>query len=172
MLSVRKLWKVVVLFLVVAHCYAPVTQQAVAERSSRGQISAELLGAAVLYSAFGSYLLHPNIAGNLGISYISVSDSFTSSSSLLQFPVSLSALLGGPDSFLELLGGGDIVFASSRLSGSGLNQSFSQGGFIPEVGLGYRYWPADGGFHFRATLYGLISSGFYPWFGLSFGYAF
>jgi hypothetical protein len=41
------------------------------------------------------------------------------------------------------------------------------------LGLGYRYWPADGGIHFRATGYLMSASGFlFPWLGFQFGYAF
>ncbi|MCB0417570.1 MAG: hypothetical protein H6617_08575 [Bdellovibrionaceae bacterium] len=136
---------------------------------SKATASVELLGMGYLYSVFGSYKFIPELAANVGISYISVT-SGSSSSSTLGIPLSLSFLAGGTNShYFEVLGGGTI-FATSTTVGSGLAGSLS--GWVTTIGAGYRYWPKEGGLHFRATMYGFIKGGFFPWFGLSFGYAF
>ncbi len=152
--------------------------------TSNFQVSLELLGVAGLYDLFASYRFSKHWAANLGFSYFSVSTTAlagtaTASISVLQFPFSISALLGdGPNSSFEILGGGDLALASGTatvISSSGLSGSTSQGGLLLDLGLGYRYWPAQGGFHFRATLYGIYSlaaSSFFPYGGVSLGYAF
>lgn len=137
----------------------------------------ELLGAGLLYSAFGTYRIIPMLAANLGLSYLSVSDTgttSTASASLLSIPVSLSLLLGGKGgSNFEVLAGGVFTISSAKTTGTGLSQSLTRGGFAPQFGIGYRYWPTEGGFFFRGTLYGMIAnSSFFPWFGITFGYAF
>lgn len=147
-------------------------------RTSRGQVGLELLGAALLYSFSGSYLVTDQIALNAGLSYFTLSSSSTgltykASVGVTQIPLSVSFLFGGPDHHFEVLGGGDLLFASASVSGNGVADRATGSGFIPEIGAGYRYWPAAGGFHFRATMYGLaIPSNFAIWPGFSFGYAF
>jgi hypothetical protein len=158
--------------------------QAKKDLQSTFQLSVELGGAALLYSVMGTYRFTPNLGVNFGFGYFSISDSATSglttataSTSVIQFPISLSYLMGSTNHFFEILAGGDLalVSASGTLATSnapGLGGSFSGTTLIPELGLGYRYWPSDGGFHFRATAYGLISSGFHAWAGMTLGYAF
>ncbi|MCB0403743.1 MAG: hypothetical protein KDD51_03090 [Bdellovibrionales bacterium] len=136
---------------------------------SKATASVELLGMGYLYSVFGSYKFIPELAANVGISYISVT-SGSSTSSTLGIPLSLSFLAGGTNNhYFEVLAGGSI-FTTSSTVGSGLSGSLS--GWVTTIGAGYRYWPKEGGLHFRATMYGFIKGGFFPWFGLSFGYAF
>lgn len=147
-------------------------------RISRGQIGVELLGAGLLYSFIGSYLVTDQVALNGGISYFTLSSSSTgltykASVGVTQIPVSVSYLMGGPDHHFEILGGGDLIIASASVTGEGVADKATASGFLPEIGMGYRYWPSAGGFHFRGTLYGLFLSGnFAVWPGLSFGYAF
>jgi hypothetical protein len=146
---------------------------------SRGQVGIELFGAGIVYSIFGSFRFHQNFAANVGFSFF---NGYTTNSSgtanvdyhLLNFPVSISALLGGPNSNFELLAGGLITIVNgTQSSSSTLTGKLTGGGFAPTFGAGFRYWPLDGGFHFRATAYAfLISSSLYPSLGLSFGYAF
>ncbi|MEZ4751372.1 MAG: hypothetical protein R3B54_12370 [Bdellovibrionota bacterium] len=132
---------------------------------SKATASVELLGAGLLYSVFGSYRFIPELAVNLGVSFSSANGSTN-----LLIPMSLSFLAGGKNGHhFELLGGGSIVTGS--YTGTGISTG-TVSGFLPTFGAGYRYWPSEGGFHFRGTLYGFISNGFLPWFGLSFGYAF
>lgn len=155
--------------------------------TSKFQVSAELLGAGLFYQVFGSYRFADHFAANLGISYFSVSGTTTATAngqaetanasvSLVQVPLSVSALIGdGPNSFFEVLGGVDIVFGSESANAGGIGGSASEGGLIIDLGVGYRYWPPQGGFHFRATLYGIYSaltSNILPWPAVSFGYAF
>jgi hypothetical protein len=106
----------------------------------------------------------------------------SASTSVFQVPVSLSYLWGGDNHFLEILGGADVVFASASGSASSSSSSSSSpsltdtvanGTILLQGGLGYAYWPLDGGFHFRAMLYGMYgASTFFPWLGLTVGYAF
>lgn len=168
----------IIIFVAVTALASP--SQALEERTSHFQVSAELGGASLLYDVFGSIYLPYNFVLNAGVSLVPVTSSSsngsitaTGSSTIFQIPVSLSYLIGDKNHFLEILAGGDIITSSANVSTSGVNQRFSESGFLPEAGLGYRYWPFDGGFHFRATLYGIFSNiGTIPWFGLSFGYAF
>ncbi len=163
---------------------------------SKVQLSGELLGASLVYSLFGSYRITRSLCLNAGFSYLALSTSSgplgatTTSGSAIQIPVSVSLLLlGEKTSFLETLAGVDLLFGgggNSGIIGVG-SSSGSASVIIPEAGIGYRYWPQDGGFHFRATAYLLLapavssssttttvasSSGLKPWFGLSLGYAF
>ena len=145
----------------------------------------------MIYSIYGSYRFARMFAANIGVSYISISETggtglnaTSISSSAVNLPFSVSLLLGGENSFFEALAGADMVFASASGSISLLGSGVSGTTFVPEFGVGYRYWPHDGGFHFRALLMGLIvpsvtdavtdttTGGFVPWAGLSFGYAF
>lgn len=147
-------------------------------RTSRGQVGIELLGSALLYSLNGSYLVTDNIAINGGLSYFTVSSTssglnYSASVGVTQIPLSVSYLFGGPEHHFEILGGGDFVLASASVSGDGVADKATGSGFLAEIGAGYRYWPVNGGFHFRATLYGIaIPNSFAIWPGLSFGYAF
>ncbi len=150
--------------------------ESVEQIGSRGQVSIEGLGQALLYSLFGSYRIVPNVALNAGISYWAINASSGSSSvdsSLFMLPLSASVMMGGQGGHhFELLGGGTFVIGGSSITGNSLQDDFSDSLFIPTVGAGYRYWPALGGLHFRGTLYGLVVNGFHPWFGVSLGYAF
>lgn len=145
-------------------------------RSSRGQVGVELLGSGLLYSIMGSYLVTDNIALNGGFSYYSISATSGSTSASVGvgiIPISGSYLFGGPDHHFEVLGGGAILIASASVSGDNISDRASGQGFVPQIGMGYRYWPAEGGFHFRATLYGMFIPDFFQiWPGVSVGYAF
>ena len=142
---------------------------------SSTQLSVELLGHAQYYSVFGSFRFSENIAANLGLSYFTTPMANTSGTStkLIQVPASVSYLFGEKDSFLELLGGIDAMMVSNAAPFGAYETSVKRMVFLPTVGGGYRYWPVDGGFSFRATVYGMISGGYLnPWVGTSFGYAF
>ena len=157
---------------------APATTPAsVIGSQSVNSLSIEGLGVGALYSVFYSRRL-----GDFALSagYSSWSFTLFTTTRFTLIPVSVSYLIGGKNSFFEVTGGAVPTFASSSdgtidlddagslpITGSSSSVVF---GF---AGIGYRYWPWDGGFHFRATLYGLIGGGgVYPWPGLSFGYAF
>lgn len=164
---------------------------------SKGQISIELAGASLFYNIYGSYRFTKNFSINLGFSYFGASVPTIAGApsaatvSVTQIPVSISWLaVGEENSFLEVVGGVNSVFAS----GSADFASITTGGSVvlPELGIGYRYWPRTGGFHFRSTLYAIYvpqasvstgsisappatsvaSSSVKPWLGLTFGYAF
>ena len=156
---------------------------------SQAQVSAELGGPGLFYSIYGSYRFAGMFCANVGLSYLSVSAAsgpVSVSETVFQVPLSVSLLLGGDNSFFEALAGGDLVFAGGSGSYSVLGGGFSGTTLLPEFGVGYRYWPKAGGFHFRALLMGLVlpsasasagtvtasAGGFVPWGGLSFGYAF
>jgi hypothetical protein len=145
-------------------------------RSSRMQVGLELLGSALLYSFQGSALVTDQIAINAGLAYFSASagaGSTETSASLFLVPVSASYLFGGPAHHFEVLGGVLGVFASAEVKGDGIADRASGRNIVPQIGAGYRYWPTEGGFHFRATLYGLfLPNAFGVWPGFSFGYAF
>ena len=180
---------------------APVEQKPVhviEERTSgdfsQGQVSLELAGAALVYSLMGSFRPLSNLVANLGFSRWSASSTMVSGTSftsvslgVTQIPASVSYLLGRENSYFEILGGVDLILLSGAGSFSNLSASGSGTSLLPEFGVGYRYWPKDGGFHFRAMLYGILFpkvdtasttsastsvGGFLPWAGLSFGYAF
>ncbi|RZA05664.1 MAG: hypothetical protein EOP11_12305 [Proteobacteria bacterium] len=145
----------------------------VSGRTSRWQGGFELLGPALAYSFNGSYLFGDHLAVNAGLSAFSVSGG-NNSASVFLLPLSVSGLFGGPDSHFEVIGGVTPVFGSSKLSNDegGLDRAAGTSlfGF---AGLGYRYWPSNGGFHFRATLYLMAGGGqVFPWPGFQFGYAF
>jgi len=141
------------------------------EDFSRWGLGAELLGAGVLYSAYGTYRFAREIGVNFGFSFYSASSAGVSAT-IIVLPLYASYLLGDRNHFFELDGGLDIVIASASVDAGAVSLSASGSGALPLVGLGYRYWPEDGGFLFRANLYGLIANGFNIWFGLTFGYAF
>ncbi len=152
------------------------------EEFSRAQVSFELLGSGLLYSIYGSYRLIDKLAFNVGFSYwsadlgtTSATATTTGTAKFLIFPVSLSLLLGGGNHNFEVLAGGLInsVSITGLNAGTSTADKFANTGFIPNFGIGYRYWPKDGGFHFRVLAEMFIaSSSVLPWIGLSFGYAF
>jgi hypothetical protein len=149
--------------------------------TSKYQLGLELLGAGLLYSIGGSYRLAPEWAINGGFSYYSASGRAANSTStaevsvkILLLPLSVSYLLGSENHYLDLFAGVTPVFASAELQ---LNDTASarasDSNFIPQFGLAYRYWPEQGGFHFRPALYGLVVGGkLFGWLGIQFGAAF
>jgi hypothetical protein len=150
------------------------------KKFSRAQVSLELLGSAILYSLQGSYRVTKPIAINLGFSYYSLSSTSldatsTSSVSILQFPASVSYFLLGQKHIFEVFGGADVALVSGSVNSnsSGINGSVSGGGstIIPTLGLGYRRWPAEGGFHMRISGYLFFVSGITPWVGITLGAA-
>lgn len=150
-----------------------------APSKSKAQLGIELLGAGLLYSVAASFRIVDSIAINAGFTFYSVSGSSTTSTAsakatLFGLPVSLSYLIGGPYHHLDLFGGFAPFFASAELKENNSITDRATGSlFVPQVGVGYRYWPEEGGFHFRAALYGMvIGSKAYPWIGFQFGYAF
>lgn len=148
---------------------------------SQFQISGEIFGAGLVYSVFASYRPFKFLAFNLGVSYLSISgttdasgNSITAGDTLVQVPFSVSGLFGGRSNFFEVLGGADFLHNSASVTGTtGIGGAAQAANVALEMGVGYRYWPINHGFHFRATVYGFYAaSSFFPWFGLSFGYAF
>lgn len=140
---------------------------------SKAQLSAELLGPAVFGSLNGSYRINKNVALSLGFGYFKFSI-YPETLTAWLIPAYASYLLGGDNSFFEMLAGGEFIAANSVTRyDTTVQRNFSGSGVLGLVGIGYRYWPIDGGFHFRATLYYLFGTGGgVPWPGLTFGYAF
>jgi hypothetical protein len=135
---------------------------------SKGQVGVELLGAGILYSFNGSYRPIRNLAINAGVSSIGVN-----SVNITLLPISVSGLFGDGNSNFEVLGGAIPVLASGKVYGSDFNQRVTRSGILGQVGVGYRYWPLAGGFHFRVMLMGIFGGGsFLPWPAFNFGYAF
>lgn len=135
---------------------------------SKGQVGLELLGNGILYSVNGSYRPLRNLALNAGIGGFSVGNA-----SLTIVPLSVSGLMGEQNHNFEVSGG--IVFGSvsGTIVGDDSRDKITRNSTIGQVGIGYRYWPVEGGFHFRAMLFGLFGGGtFLPWPGFNFGYAF
>lgn len=124
---------------------------------SHHAVSVELGGAGIAGSFFYSYRFDWRwLAVNAGLG--------------MAMPLSVSFYtLGNQDHNLELLAG--LAFS---------NSSYKENRAIPELGMGYCYWPDHGGWHFRATLYalgiqkGLLAPADGPlvWGGVSLGYAF
>lgn len=132
------------------------------------QLGVEIGGAAVGYSLFGSLRPFENLAFNLGIEVWGTD--------ALILPGSVSLLVGKSNHLFELLGGGAFSITNDD---SAFNGKFVHTSLLPEIGIGYRYWPKDGGFHFRSIFYVLFTGylgdskiSFIPFLGLSFGYAF
>jgi hypothetical protein len=166
------------------------------EIRSHIQVSGEVLGTGILYSIYGSYRFSEMFAVNVGASYIPISatdGAVSASASILNFPASLSLFLFGKSHMLDVTAGADLALVSG--SGSVFGATFGSASktvIIPEFGLGYRYWPKNGGFHFRVMAYGVIvpsvtvasidpttlatttttTGGLIPTVGVSFGYAF
>jgi len=143
--------------------------------SSYNTISLNLLGAGILYGLGYSHRFGKSPVLNLGISYYSASASAGDTSvrsSVLIIPAYFSYLIGDGNHYFEPLGGVDFVSASASVSSGAISGQSSGFGIVPIIGAGYRYWPDDGGFHFRATLYMFIGSSVAVWPGISLGYAF
>ncbi|MBI4404790.1 MAG: hypothetical protein HY537_11545 [Deltaproteobacteria bacterium] len=115
---------------------------------------------------------HFTITGGLGyFSYSFLNLSIKS----WQLPMYLSGLAGGDNHFLEVSAGGIFVFVSETVSSafdSNLKENLSSSGVLGLVGVGYRYWPLTGGFHFRANVYYFFRQVGVIFPGLTFGYAF
>ncbi len=138
------------------------------ERTSRNAVSLELLGKGVLYSVNYSRFIADMFAINAGLSYFSLS-----STSYWIVPLTASFLYGNDNHFFDLEAGIDSVVTSYRYNYEhGRNKTFLNSSVVPVVGAGYRYWPSNGGFHFRAMVDVLIGDSVAVWPGLSFGYAF
>lgn len=146
--------------------YAPV-------RTSHWQVGMDLFGPALAYSFGGSYLFGDHLAVNAGLSAFSV-DTGSTSASVFLVPLSVSGLFGGPDHHFEATGGLTPVFGSAKTTNTDGGKDRAAGADLFGFGgIGYRYWPAMGGFHFRATGYVMAGGGnVFPWLGFQFGYAF
>lgn len=142
-------------------------------RTSHWQVGMDLLGPAIAYSFGGSYLFGDHFAVNAGVSAFSITTN-TDSGSLFLIPLSGSGLFGGPDHHFEVTAGVTPVIGSARTTNTDGNRERVTGsGAYFTGGIGYRYWPALGGFHFRATGYVIAgNSAVTPWLGFQFGYAF
>jgi hypothetical protein len=142
-------------------------------RTSHWQVGMDIFGPALAYSFGGSYLFGDHIAVNAGISAFSISTSSSSATAIL-VPLSVSGLFGGPDHHFEVNAGVTPTFGSLVTSTGEDDRDRLAGADIYGFGgIGYRYWPALGGFHFRATGYIIAGSGIVtPWLGFQFGYAF
>jgi hypothetical protein len=147
---------------------------------SKEQVSVEILGTGGYYSFYGSYRLARNISVNAGGSYFrfveGLAPAGASKIDAFYLPISVSYLMGDDYHYIEVMGG----LTLSLLTGDGqvsranrMRETFSSQTVIPEIGVGYRYWPRRGGLTYRLMGYMLFASNqTQPWGGLSMGYAF
>lgn len=157
-------------------------------------IYAEGLGAGLAYSVNYERLVVPELAVRVGLSYLSVSASATSSdgststasSSFLTFPITASYIgLRSGKHALELGGGATVTYTSARSSALGVSASGSGVTALGTAMVGYRIHPVGGpGFQFRVGAMALIGKGLslstpdpetigvLPWFYISMGASF
>jgi hypothetical protein len=145
------------------------------ERSAKNAIYVEGLGAGLFYSVNYDRTIG-DFAVRAGFSYFSVSASSTNaagttggsaSASFMSFPITVSYLgVGSLNNIFELGAGATILNLGAGASAFNTDEKSSASGSAvyvwPEVLLGYRYQPADGGFFFRGGLEGLIGGSSIP----------
>ena len=144
--------------------------------SNPNDISIELGGRALLYSLNYGRTLSENLS--LGIGYGGVAtnnpDGTPSTATSALIPAYLSLYLAQDMSSPFITLGGNLVTNSGVLIGQNTSVGglkFAASPIILTFGLGYEYRGYNG-LMIRLTAYGLYSSAFFPWAGLSFGYAF
>jgi len=138
------------------------------QSQSKTQFSVELLGPGGLYSLYGSYRFNQNVAGNIGLGlYPAFYNRNMEVLSGFQIPMSFSYLFfGDSDHHLEMNGGINLGLLVNIDTGE-----FSKYGSLVG-GFGYRYWPNEGGFHFRTMFYSFwVPTGLGLSAGISFGIA-
>ncbi|HEU0053131.1 MAG TPA: hypothetical protein VFQ39_08130 [Longimicrobium sp.] len=153
-------------------------QAAPAAVTARNAVYVELLGNGVLYSVNYDRRLTDNVAGRVGVSFLTVEEDDGDRGTLAMAPIVASYLFGEGNSHFEA--GLGVLLASASVSDVGDDEgedwfdlSGSASGVLGTGVLGYRYQRPDGGFVFRAGLTPIFDTeDFIPWFGVSFGYAF
>ena len=124
-------------------------------------VNVEGLGAGLIHSFNYERLVMEDLGVRVGLSYMSVSASATSSAgtssasaSFMTFPIEVSYLgVGSSHHMLEAGGGFSLLYASGTASGTGYSASGSGMGVLPNLLLGYRLHPVDGaGFQFRVGM--------------------
>lgn len=140
------------------------------ERSAKNVVYVEGLGAGLLYSINYERVIG-DFSPRVGFSYYSVSASATTSSgttsasaSLMAFPITVSYLgIGSLNHMFEVGAGATIISASAGAGGFNHDASSSSGVIVfPDVLLGYRFQPADGGFFFKGGIDALIGGSIIP----------
>jgi hypothetical protein len=136
------------------------------------EMGVEGLGAGIFYSVFGSYRLSQGLLFNGGLSYVQMTSG--GPLSVIAIPISFSVLVGQTNNFMEIIGGGNFQFASrSATFTNNIQQTLANQIVLPEIGIGWRYWPKFGGLGIRITGYLLIANAaVYPWPGASVAYTF
>ncbi|MDQ3557327.1 MAG: hypothetical protein M3409_11220 [Gemmatimonadota bacterium] len=160
---------VAVLFLM-GLLVSPIRADAQELPRARNAAYLELLGNGLLYSVNYDRLFSERISGRVGAALLAA-DSSESAGRVLAVPIMVNYLAGTGNGRLEA-GIGALVLTgeAENVEGSG-NESFA--GVAGTATLGYRYQPLNGGFVFRAGFTPLLSGGrFFPWLGISAGYAF
>lgn len=131
-------------------------------------VNVEGLGAGLIYSFNYERLVMEDLGVRVGLSYMSVSASATSSNgtssasaSFMTFPIEVSYLgVGSKHHMLEAGGGFSLLYASGSASGTGYSASGSGLGVLPNLLLGYRLHPVDGaGFQFRVGMMVFVGKG-------------
>ena len=130
---------------------------------SSNTIYVELGGAGGLYSVNYDHRISKEIGFRLG---------FTAWSIVTGFPVTLNYLVGSKGHYLEL-GIGAVLGFTSFQNRSFVESALRVGQSVGTATIGYRYQPHGGGLLFRIAFTPLFPPNhFYPWGGISFGYAF
>lgn len=139
-------------------------KEGVVENPAVNSLYIELGGNALAYSVNYDRIYDERYVFRAGIGYFGVDNA-----SVAIIPLTASYLFGRGASKFEI--GVGMTIVTARLSGfAGISGSPA---LLGTGILAYRYQPMDGGFFFRgglAPFWG--SSGFYPWYSLSFGVSF
>lgn len=136
------------------------------------QAGVEGLGAGLFYSGYGSYRWSSNFVLNVGFGYVKLQSQ--GPVDVFSVPVSFSLLIGEQLNFMELLAGVNFqLYSRTAFFSNNIQSVLTSQPVLPEVGLGWRYWPKFGGIGLRATAYFLIANqSVYIWPGASVGYTF
>jgi hypothetical protein len=139
-------------------------------QSHPNSLYVELLGNAGLYSFNYDRLFTHNIGARVGFSYLHTSeDIIFREMTFYLFPVSVNYFVGEGSSKLEL--GAGMTIISGSFDFIGIQGSGSA--VIPNLIIGYRYQPEDGGLLFRIGFTPLFAPDkIQAWGGISLGAAF
>jgi hypothetical protein len=130
----------------------------------------EAFGSGGYYSINYDRMFTANMGGRIGYGYVSFPKLFIFPEMTLSLiPVSFNYFIGEGNSKLEL--GAGITFIHGDVDWFGIKGA---GSFIfPNLNIGYRYQPAEGGLLFRIGFTPFFTrKGFQPWGGISIGSAF
>lgn len=151
----------------------PAAAQEAQPTLARNSVYVELLGNALLYSVNYDRLLTPNLAGRVGLMFVTAEDDEGDSGTVAIVPVMGSWLWGDGNSHFETGIGLAVATASFDIDELDVDESGGGTGVYGTGVLGYRYQRPGGGFLFRVGLTPVFTTNdFAPWFGLSFGYSF